>query len=216
MATDLRSLGRRALWALDVAVGVVGALALVGGWVLVQVGGEAAWRRLEQLVREGPVLDVAALASAALLAANVFVAAGARRPRAPLRFVVSQVPGGPVRIARDALEAALRAAAETIEGVTRARVAIEPAGARRLALRVQIHVPEGASISRVGESARSAVRKRFEELVTLPDGQRADVQLELQGFAGKPVAREEEQPAAPAEEPEPFRGPRYPIPGEEP
>lgn len=214
MVRDLRGLGRRALWAFDVVVGVAGALALVAGWVLVQVGGEDAWGRLESLVRGGPVLDVAALAAALLLAANVLAAAGVGHPRSPLRYVVSEAAGGPVRIARDALEAALRAAAEKIVGVTRARVAIESSGSRRLTLKVQIHVPEGASIARAGEQVRTAVREKFEELVTLPEGVRAGVELELVGFAGKPMAREQEDPGASIAEDEAFRGPRYPIPEE--
>ncbi|MEC9047386.1 MAG: hypothetical protein VYA51_05185 [Planctomycetota bacterium] len=132
-----------------------------------------------------------------------------RDERIPDNWVISHAPGGSVRVAREAVEAALRAAGEQVAPVTRLRVSLQRGAPKRVRVVGQFHCAEGHDHMTCGARLREHLQRRFEDLVRLPDGQLLEVELEFQGFSGKLA----EGVAAPSEavEPEPFRGPQYPV-----
>lgn len=135
-----------------------------------------------------------------------------RAPAPPPRtHVVSETPTGPVRVSREALEAGLRVAGEALPEITRLRVVVDPALARRIVVRSYFQCAEGTSNLNASQRLRASLRERFAEMVRLPDGVRAEFELEFQGFLGKLARRGAEARAALEPEPPPFTGPQYPI-----
>lgn len=128
---------------------------------------------------------------------------------APEPFVLSETPGGVVRIAREALENALQKAGETLPEVTRCRVQVQPQGPKRFAVRGQFHCAEGTSSMAASQRLRAVLATRAGELVRLPEGGRVEFDLEFCGFFGKLGKGAEVAPAE--DEAAPFTGPRYPI-----
>lgn len=128
----------------------------------------------------------------------------------PLQHVTSETPSGPVRIAREALEAGLRAAGEGLPEITRLRVAVDTSHPRRIGVHGQFQCAEGVSNLVASQRLRTALQERFHAIVQLPEGARVDFELEFLGFAGKLSKRAAEAPA-PGPEPQPFTGPQYPI-----
>ena len=139
-----------------------------------------------------------------------------RAPQAPPDFVVSETPTGSVRVAREALEAGLRAAGEALPEITRLRVQVDTAANKWLLVHGQFQVAEGLANLAASQRLRQALRDRFGAMVRPTPGTRVEFDLEFQGFAGKLPKKAGE--TAPALEPEhqPFTGPQYPIDDEEP
>ncbi len=151
----------------------------------------------------------------AVLGLNLVWLLWGRRLRRPVRFVQSDLPVGPVKVARDAIESGLRAAGEALEEVTRMRVVVENAGMKRLRVKAQFQAPEGASVHEASRNLRQALEHRFHEMVHLGEGARVDWEIEFVGFQGK--AQKKDRDKLPGTAPlEPFTGPRYPIDDEEP
>ena len=150
-----------------------------------------------------------------VLIANALYVLYGRRARAPLRHIQSEAPGGPLLIAREAIESGLRAAGEALPEITRMRVAIENAGLKRIRVKAQFQAPEGASIHDASRNLRQALEQRFQEMVRLADGARVEHAIEFVGFAGK-SPKKGQAPAPPPEPQDPFTGPRYPIDDEDP
>lgn len=162
-----------------------------------------------------PAAWLAFLLSVGLLLWNFAWIVRPRAPRVQSGWIVSETASGPVRVAREAVEAGLRVAGEALPEVTRLRVQVTMPAARRLLLVGQFHCAEGQDHLRASQRLRQAMLERFAHLVKLADGARAELELEFQGFLGK-VDRSKPEPAPPAEpEGEPFRGPQYPIDDDE-
>jgi hypothetical protein len=218
MATDLGSFGRRLLLLANVLAAVFAAgfvlvvytaPELIGAW-------DEAGRTVAIRLRDTATVGLAALAAGALLLCDLLYLVYGRRPRAPLRHIVSEAPGGLVRVSRDALEGALRATGESLEEITRLRVAIEPGGLKRVVVRAHFMCPEGVSLQEASRLLRNALTERCKELVRLPEGSRIDYEIEFVGFGGKLQRKGAEPPPPREEEPAPFTGPQYPIDDEEP
>ncbi|GAB4160597.1 MAG: hypothetical protein Fur0037_27470 [Planctomycetota bacterium] len=145
-----------------------------------------------------------------LLVANLLNWLRRRPPAPPSRHVVSETSaGGTLLIAKEALEAALRSAGEGLPEVTRLRVSIDTSQQRRVIAHGQFHCAEGVSNLQVSNRLRTAMMDRFQAVVRLPSGIRADIELEFLGFAGRLPKKTGEAEAR--QEAEPFLGPRYPI-----
>lgn len=157
---------------------------------------------------ESPTAWISLLLAIGLLLWNFAYLVRRRDERVPDHWVVSQGPGGPVRVAREAVEAALRAAGESLPAVTRLRVVLQGGGPKRLRVVGQFHCAEAQDHLGCSRQLRERLNERFAELVRLGDGHRVDVELEFQGFAGKLAKGAEPVPVAAAE---PFRGPQYPV-----
>lgn len=218
MAADLRSFGRRfTLW-LDALCGIAAAIVVVVLYLRPETFGTPQGDGAVILrTRENAVLEAVVIVGVLLLVINALLVVYGRGSREPLQFVRSQAPGGDVRVAREALEAALRTAGEELSVIHRVRVTILRTMPKRLAVRAMFHAPEGVSVRDASHQLRMALAQRFAEMVELPEGTRTDYAIEFAGFAGK-LAKGSELPpveVAPAEEPAPFTGPRYPI-SEEP
>lgn len=152
-----------------------------------------------------------AFCAALLLIGDVLWLAWGLAPRSPQSSVVSMTGAGPVRIAREALEAGLRAAGEALPDVSRLRVQVTARSrARRVDVLAVFQAREGAGLDRVSTELRRVVQERFAQLVTLPGGSRLHVELEFGGFLGRAAKQAEPVPQK-DEEPTPFTGPRYPI-----
>src|SRR5690606_26951182 len=126
-----------------------------------------------------------------------------------------------VKVSREAVEAGLRSAGEELEEISRMRAAVQTApGMRRVVVVAQFHAPDSVAIHAASERLRQTLRRRFAELVRLPEGTRLDIEVEFLGFAGRLQRRpsSEAAPAArkPADDTQPFTGPRYPIDDEDP
>ncbi|MFK7740934.1 MAG: hypothetical protein AB8H80_11485 [Planctomycetota bacterium] len=133
-------------------------------------------------------------------------------------WIVSETSAGPVRVAREAIEAGLQKAGESLPEVTRMRVAVALPTPRRVTVKGQFYCADGQDHLQASQRLRQVLLARFGELVHLSDGMRAEFELEFQGFFGKLAknAPEPEAPApVPAEPEEPFRGPQYPIDDED-
>ncbi|MCC6669821.1 MAG: hypothetical protein IT458_02085 [Planctomycetes bacterium] len=223
MEHDLGRLGRRTLLALNVLAGVTAAVLVVLHYLVPERLGYPALIPGVPIGSSGHVILVPLRTTAATLG---FVAAVAllvvdllwliygRQRRHPLRHVLSEAPGGTVRITRDALEAALRSAGEALPEVARLRVMLAGAGPKRIVVKVQFQAPEGVANLDASRALRAALQQRFQEMVRLTDGQRVEYDLEFLGFSGKGARKAEA--AAPAAEPDaPFTGPKYPIEDED-
>jgi hypothetical protein len=180
------------------------------GAVSVEVQGE----RLVGLPLGSGAAWLAFLVAVLVLLLNVWWLFRRRQTEPPLQHVLSEAPGGSVRISREALEAGLRAAGEAVPGITRLRVAVSSGGSRRILVQGQFQCAEGTANLQLSQRLRTALQERFASMVRLPDGVRVEFELEFQGFAGKPQKRAAE-PSQQVEEPAPFTGPRYPIDAED-
>lgn len=168
--------------------------------------------RLLVMPLQTPAAWLALLASIALLLWN-FSWLVRRRDRAvPTNWIVSETAAGPVRVAREAIETALRQAGEALPEITRLRVQVQLVAGKRVTITSQFHCADGQSHLAASQRLREQMLTRFSQLVQLTDGTRAELEIEFQGFVGK---LDKNAPAPPAadvsEEPEMFRGPQYPI-----
>lgn len=134
-----------------------------------------------------------------------------RRPerQPPLNWVVSDTPSGPVRVAREAIEAGLRQAGEALPEVTRLRVQVDTSIAKRILVIGQFQCAESTNNLAASQRLRQAMLDRFAELVRPADGGRVEMDLEFQGFAGRLGKKGAEVP--PPDDGVPFTGPKYPI-----
>jgi len=157
------------------------------------------------------------LAGVGLLLWNFASLVRRRDDGAPSDWVVSDGPGGPVRVTREAVEAGLRAAGEALAEITRLRVALDLSNPKRLRVTCPFCCAEGRDHHAGSQRLRVALEQRFRELVRLSEGARLELVLEFQGFSGKVAKRGKDGPAAPAPPPaeDSFRGPQYPIDEEE-
>ena len=171
-------------------------------------------KRVSIPLTDNASLELVVFGAALLIVLNVLYVIYRRRPKEPLRFVPSAGPGGPVRIAREALESGLRAAGERLDVVTRLRVTVEHGGVKRILVRAFFQSPDGVAILDASRDLRQALTDRFHEMVRVQDGVRAEFEIEFVGFSGKLAKKPE--PAAPPEEPSPFTGPKYPLPEDDP
>jgi hypothetical protein len=218
---DLKSFVGRLLLVANVVVAVAAALA----WLLLYLAPETfsvpahAERGVFRVaVREETVADVLALLALGLLLGDFLWLLYGSTPKSPPQHILSEAPGGPVKISRDALEAGLRTAGEDLEEISRLRVAVQPVGKqRRIGLRAQFQAPDGVSIQAASEKLRRTLRTRFADLVHVSEGTRLDIDVEFLGFSGRPAKKPPAEPPAPtpAPEPESFTGPRYPIDDDE-
>jgi hypothetical protein len=215
LAHDIRSIGRRLLMLANAVFGLGGAAVLVVLYVRPSALGayDEATQTVRIAVRGSAALELAVVIAVLLLGLTALHLLYGRRPKEPLRFVPSQAPGGVVRVAREALEAALRSAGESLDVVTRLRVAVEQGGLKRILVRAFFQAPEGATIQEASRELRAALAHRFSEMVRLGDGVRAEFEIEFVGFAGR-LNRKAEPEAK--EEPPAFTGPKYPIGDEDP
>ncbi|MBL8724669.1 MAG: hypothetical protein JNK49_11520 [Planctomycetes bacterium] len=172
---------------------------------LAAAGGE---RLLVLPLDRGPALLSCAAAVLLLLANFAWLV---RRPdrRPPANWVLSDTPTGPVRIAREALEAGLQRAAEGLPEITRLRVQVDTSGQKRIVVLGVFQCAEGTSNLAASQRLRQALHDRLGAMVRPADGVRIEVELEFSGFSGKLGKRAGEVP--PPDDGVPFTGPKYPI-----
>lgn len=156
---------------------------------------------------------LACFAAALLLVLNFAWLVRRREPEAPSSWILSRTGSGTVRVAREAIEAALRLAGEALPEVTRARVAVDNRNHKRILVTTLFSCAEGQKHLSASQRLQKALAARFDELVRLDDGQRVEFELEFQGFAGKLAKNAADVPPPEHEEDEamPFTGPQYPI-----
>lgn len=164
-----------------------------------------------------PAAWLALLAAVGLLLWNFAYLVRRRDERAPTHWVVSEAPGGPVRVTREAVEAGLRAAGEALPEITRLRVTLDLSNSKRLRVTCPFFCAEGRDHHVGSQRLRAALERRFRDLVRLSEGAKVELELEFQGFSGKVSKGARDVPVTP---PEPaaddgFRGPQYPIDEEE-
>lgn len=162
-----------------------------------------------------PFLQLTFAASLVLILANVLYLLYGRQEKDPLRYVLSDAPGGPLRVSKDALETGLRQRGESLPELSRLKVAILAGGVKRLRLQAQFHCPEGVRIQELSRKLRGVLEAKFFELVKLTDGVKLATEIEFSGFSGKLAKRQAEEKVG-SDEPGPFTGPKYPIDDEDP
>ncbi len=224
-ARDLKGLFGRLLVALDVGVAVVAATLVLAIYLAPDAASSSgplpAEGTFELAVRGNGSFQLLALLAGVLLVANFLWLIYGTTPHTPPTHVVSEAPGGTVRVARDAIESGLRTAGEALDEVSRLRVVVDTSvGMKKIFVAAQFHAPEGVRIHDASSVLRGRLIRRFGELVRLPEGHRLEVELEFLGFIGraskKALAAEEAAARAEPEEPDvPFTGPRYPIDGDD-
>jgi len=158
-----------------------------------------------------PAAWIALFLAVGLLLWNFAFLVRRREDRLPSDWVISESSSGPVRVAREAIEAGLRLAGEALPEITRLRVQVQLASQKRLRITGQFTCAEGQDHMAGSQRLRQALEQRFRELVRLTDGMRAEFELEFQGFAGKLAKNAADVPPVETSDPEPFRGPQYPI-----
>jgi hypothetical protein len=156
----------------------------------------------------------AVLAAVLLLLANFAWLVRRRDRQVPPAWILSDTGAGPVRIAREALEAGLQKAGEALPEVTRLRVHVDHALPKRIVVRGQFHCAEHQNHLAASQRLRQALADRFASMVRLSEGARIEYELEFQGFLGRLSKKAGEIP--PVEDTQPFTGPRYPIDDEGP
>ena len=214
MARDLRSLWLGVLVLAHVIVALAACVLTVLLYLNVVGSYDAETGDAVLRVADGTTRNTVFLVAVALLVVDVLWLLYGRSPSAPLRHVTSKGPGGTVHVSREALEAGLRSAGESLDVVTRVRVGIERRGPKRLVVRAFFQAPDGVSILDAGRSLRRVLDERFAAMVGQWDGPKPDIEVEFVGFAGRLPRRPEPvpEPEPPAEEPSAFTGPKYPIP----
>ncbi|MFN3240388.1 MAG: hypothetical protein ACE37K_02620 [Planctomycetota bacterium] len=158
-----------------------------------------------------PAAWIALFLAVGLLLWNFAYLVRRREDGLPDHWILSESSTGPVRVAREAVEMGLRLAGEALPEVTRLRVQVHRPNQKRLRIVGQFTCAEGQDHLLGSQRLRQALELRFGELVRVTDGMRAEFELEFQGFAGKLAKNAPEVPKATPAEPEPFRGPQYPI-----
>lgn len=208
MEEDLKSLARRFI----AVVNTLAALASSAYFVLVWLDDERA-------------LPVSVLATfgAGVLLLNLlrflYLRAGRRREEeGPL---LSHTDEGVVQVSREAVEAGLRNACESLDEVTRLRVKVLTPNRKRCLIRAHYLAPEGVQILDLSSRLRRKLLEVFGELVRTDKDAKLEVEMVFEGFYGKiktgkasEAPREEPKTAPEPDEPEsppPFTGPRYPI-----
>lgn len=212
----MKDLPRRLLLLVNICVSNIAALVLLALFISPGSFSQGSSEEFALLtnIRDRAGMQFACLASLLLLAANVLYLLYHRRGGDPMRHVLSDAPGGPLMVSRDALEAGLRSRGEAIEDITKLRVTILAGGLKRTRMHAQFHCPEGASIRDLSTRLRRALETRFAELVKLTEGARLVTEIEFSGFAGKLTPRPAEEKEG-TSEPGPFTGPKYPIDDDE-
>jgi hypothetical protein len=207
----MRRLGWRLLVTADVLAALAAAASVAVFYVKPGLAGpyDAATGTVQLVVRENTALELVFLIALALLVVNALYFLYGRRPSVPLQYVASEAPGGPMKVSREALEAGLRAAGESLDMVTRLRINVDHGGPRRIVVRAHFQSPEGASIPEASRALRAALAQRFQEMVHVTDGVKTDFDIEFAGFSGRLPPRKAEAEAE--EDAESFTGPRYPI-----
>lgn len=210
MAADIRKAGRRLLLAVDVISALSAATVVTAVYLWPGLAGTHDAETGMLSIRLGGGAAMLFWAAFVLLVLHVLYYLYGRPPRAPLDYVLSEEPGGPVRIAREAIETGLHKAGEAVAGISRVRVAILPAGIKRLRVRTIFQAPDGIDLTRVTKDLRNALEQRFAALVRLGEGWRVEFELLFSGFAGKLLRKPGAEPEPQPEE-APFTGPKYPI-----
>jgi len=132
-----------------------------------------------------------------------------RTDTVPSNWIVSETSAGPVRVAREAIEAGLRLVGEALPEITRLRVQVGLLSSKRIGVTGQFYCADGQNHLAASQRLRRAMLARFAELVRLGDGAKAELELEFQGFFGK-LDKNAPEPPEP-EDPMNFRGPQHPI-----
>lgn len=211
MEADSRRLARKLVVAVDVVAALAASSLFVVGYVAPEVLGVKDARGLLLLTERSEAKLTFACALGVLVLNLLYLLYG-RRLASPLRFVTSEVQGGPVRVAREAIEAGLRNAGETLTEVARLRVGLEHGGIKRILAKVQFQAPEGTSVHEATRALRHALDQRFSDMVHLGEGARIDWEIEFVGFVPLGKATKKPAPLIPLDRAEePFTGPRYPI-----
>lgn len=214
MAGDIRTLPRRLLLLANVLAASVSALF----WILLflapgafsQDAAAASDHELATDIRSRAGPQGAALFGLALLLLNFLYMLYGRRATQLARHVHSVSPDGPVEVACDVVEQALRRSGEALEEIAKLRIVVEPTP-KRVLVRAQFQAPDGVPIHEVSQRLRASLSARFAELVTLPSGARVEFAIEFMGFSGRVARRESPAEPAETEERSPFTGPEYPI-----
>jgi len=218
-ATRQRVAGRLLLVANLVAANAAAVLAVIGflrpGFVGIDVDAAQAFG---SRVLIAPLTTWQAwllfLGGIVLLVCNFAWLVRRRERQLPADWVVSETPSGPVRIAREALEAGLRQAGDALPEITRLRVEVDTRTQKRVLVTAWFQCAEGASNLPASQRLRQTMSERFGAMVQPADGTRVDFDLEFQGFAGK-LGKKTVELLPPSDE-QPFTGPRYPIDDESP
>lgn len=209
MSSDLRVVLRRVIRWLHVVVGLAAALVCVLLWLAPERIGAVA-EPSGRVSLPSSLLEVTGWGGLGLLVIDFLFVLYGRRPREPLRHIVSETREGTVSVTREAVENGLRHAGDGLTEVARTRVSIRQPAARRLVVHAQFWAPEATSIPAASQALRQALRARFEAMVRPPEGVRVDYELEFLGFSGR-SSRKAPEAAAAETAPPPFTGPQYPI-----
>jgi hypothetical protein len=223
MEADRKSVVKSLVIALDVVAALGASAVIVVGYVAPRAfEANAPSVDATRIVVESSEARLAFGCSLLVLLANVLYLLYARKLRAPLRHVTSEVEGGQVHIARDAIESSLRGAGEALAEVARLRVSLVNAGMKRVLARVQYQSPDGCSVHDATRRLRHALEQRFAEMVHLVDGARVDWEIEFVGFVPLGKGQKKPAPLIPIDRQgadrldDTFTGPRYPIDDEDP
>jgi len=132
-------------------------------------------------------------------------------------FITSRAPGGTTRIALSAVQRALRATANQVPEIARAKVRVKRVGRSRFQVHVRYHVRDVSDAGTAAEHLRLVLKKRFSELVVLDPKDRVDFDLDMAGI--KKVDGAVPEPMKLQAPPdvmstESFKGPVYPVESE--
>lgn len=213
----MRQLSRRLLLLANICAGNLAALFLLALFISPGFFSQDSAEQFDLVIdiRSSTAIQFACLASVLLILINVLYLLYWRRPQNPMRYVLSEAPGGPLMVSKDALETGLRSQGETVPDVTRLRVTIKAGALKRIRLHARFHCPEGAEIRELSRKLRTTLEERFATLVKLTEGAKLVTEIEFCGFAGKLARRPVEKEVVAAES-GPFTGPKYPIDDEDP
>lgn len=132
-------------------------------------------------------------------------------------FITSRAPGGTSRIALSAIQRALRATANQVPEIARAKVRARRVGRNRYQIHTRYLVRDVRNAGTAAEHLRLVLKKRFSELVVLDPKDRVDFDLDLAGIVrvdGAPVEPKKLQAPPDVLSPESFKGPVYPVESE--
>jgi len=125
------------------------------------------------------------------------------------QYLLSRTAEGTARISLRAVQTSLLRRAREAEEVIGVKLVLRRPVEKKLRVEVSYTTTEDRNAIKVSEALRRMLRERFAELVQPEEDFEVEFDVKVEGFVpGTAPARE---PRAEQEEPEPFRGPKYPV-----
>lgn len=131
------------------------------------------------------------------------------------RYISSKTTSGTARVSLDAIERSLKAAAQEVGEIERAKLRVYRIGAKRYKVEVRFWIPVDCNALKINERLRLILKKRFSELVSIEPDEKVFFEINLAGFKGRKKSSPVRAGGPPRDaidtSQRQFKGPVYPV-----